>query len=182
MNITNTAIPEVKIIDPDVPGNSQRLFPEAFDLEAFRTALANPIGFAQEIRTHTEHHQLIGLHYQIEPHTRGCLVYVENGQIFQVAVNLRKSSPGFSRWVATVLAGDNGYRFRIPEGFACGMLTLSDFVDTVALTTKPYDENSMRCIRRDDPSIAIDWHGVTSPRVSPHNEQGGEPGKADVFS
>lgn len=103
------------------PGNSQRLFPEAFDLEAFRTALANPIGFAQEIRTHTEHHQLIGLHYQIEPHTRGCLVYVENGQIFQVAVNLRKSSPGFSRWVATVLAGDNGYR--VPDS---GRIRLRD--------------------------------------------------------
>ena len=120
MNITNTAIPEVKIIDPDIPGNSQRLFPEAFDLEAFRTALANPIGFAQEIRTHTEHHQLIGLHYQIEPHTRGCLVYVENGQIFQVAVDLRKSSPGFPDgspryWPATTVTG-SGFRKDSPAG------------------------------------------------------------------
>jgi dTDP-4-dehydrorhamnose 3,5-epimerase len=104
----------------------------------------------------TNNSELIDLHYQIEPHARGCPVYVKNGQIFQVTVDFRKSSPTFSRWVTTVLVGDNDYRFRIPEGFACGMLTLSDFTDAVALTTRPYDENSMRCICRDDPAIDID--------------------------
>lgn len=181
MNITNTAIPEVKIVGPDFIRDSRGLFLDMFDPDAFGTALENPVGFREEIRTHAKRHQLAGLHYQIEPCARGCLVHVENGRVFQVAVDIRKSSPTFSRWVATVLSDENGYRFWIPEGFACGMLTLSDFADIVTLTTKPYDREKKRCIRWDDPSIAIDWHGVTSPHVSACDLNGKWLDEADVF-
>lgn len=182
MNITNTAIPEVKIIGPDVFRDNRGLFQETFDPDVFKATLKNPVGFVQEIRMHTKRYELTGLHYQITPYSQGRLIHVENGQVFQVAVDLRKSSPTFSRWVATVLSDENGYRFWIPEEFASGMLTLSDYADIVTLTTKPHDGKSMRCIRWDDPTIAIDWHGIVSPPISSLSPKGISLDKADVFS
>ena len=182
MNITNTAIPEVKIVDPDVFKNDQGFFLETFDLDAFRQALGKPVEFEEELQTHTERHELIGLHYQMPPLAQARLVHVINGQVFHVAVDLRKSSPTFSKWVGTVLSDENGYRFWIPEGFAWGAVTLSDFADIVAQTTRPYREESGRRIRWDDPAIAIDWHGIIAPRVSAYDLEGCLLDKADVFA
>ena len=182
MNITNTAIPEIKIVDPAVFRNDEGFFLETFDLDVFRKALGRPVEFVEEIQTHTERHQLIGLHYQMPPYTQARLIHVVNGQTFHVAVDLRKSSPTFSKWVGTVLSDENGYRFWIPEGFACGLVTLSDFADIVAQTTRPYREESERRIRWDDPAIAIDWHGIIAPRVSGCDLAGRLLDEADVFA
>ncbi|EEO27580.1 dTDP-4-dehydrorhamnose 3,5-epimerase [Oxalobacter paraformigenes] len=182
MNITNTAIPDVRIVVPAVFRNGEGFFPETFDLDAFRKALGKPVGFAEEIQTHTGRHELIGLRYQMPPCVQARLVHVVNGQVFHVAVDLRKSSPTFSRWVGTVLSDENGYRFWIPEGFASGLVTLSDFADIVAQTTRPYCKASERCIRWDDPAVAIDWHGIIAPRVSECDLKGRLLDEADVFA
>ena len=182
MNITNTVIPDVKIVDPDVFENDQGFYVQSFDLETFRQALDRPVEFADEAAIHTERHQLIGLHYRLPPHESAQLIHVVNGQTFQVAVDLRKSSPTFGKWVGTVVSDENGYRFWVPEGFAWGALTLSDFADIVCQLTQGPAPDSERRIRWDDPAIAIDWHGVIAPRVSEADLKGKLLYQADVFA
>ena len=182
MNITNTVIPDVKIVDPDVFRNDQGFYVQSFDVDAFRQALGRPVEFADEVETHTERHQLIGLHYRLPPHESAQLMHVVNGQTFQVAVDLRKSSSTFGKWVGTVVSDENGYRFWVPEGFAWGILTLSDFADVVSWMTQVPNPASERCIRWDDPAIAIDWHGVIAPRVSEADLKGKLLYQAEVFA
>ncbi len=181
MNITNTAIHEVKIIDPDIVFDGERMFPENIDLQALGKTPGHPPVLVCEHKIHSGRHELAGLHYQLPPHTQEKLVHATYGQTFQVAVDLRKSSPDFGKWVGTVISDENGYRLWIPEGFAHGFVTLSDFADIVIGATAPFDKESERCIRWDDPAIEIDWHGIIAPRVSLKDLEGKLMYEAEVF-
>ena len=181
MNITNTAIREIKIVNPDVIHDSNGFLIENFDLETFEKALDRPVQLAEERRMHTGRHELMGLHYQLPPHAQEKLVHVTNGQTFQVAVDLRKSSPDFGKWIGTVVSDENRVHFWIPEGFAHGFVTLSDFADIVIGATSPFNEENERCIRWDDPALEIDWHGIVAPRVSLKDLEGKLLYEADVF-
>ena len=109
------------------------------------------------------------------------LVHVTNGQTFQVAVDLRKSSPDFGKWIGTVVSDENRIRFWVPEGFGHGFVTLSDFADIAIGVTKAFDKESERCIRWDDPALEIDWHGIIAPRVSLKDLEGKLLYEAQVF-
>lgn len=111
MNITNTAIREVKIVNPDVFHDSNGFLIEDFDLEAFGKALDHAIQLVDEHLIHSDRHELMGLHYQLPPPSQEKLVHVTNGQTFQVAVDLRKSSPDFGKWIGTVVSDENRIRF-----------------------------------------------------------------------
>lgn len=181
MNITNTAIREVKIVNPDVFQDGKGLLPEDFDLHIFERALDRPVHLTEARTIHTGRHELAGLYYQLPPHAQEKLVHVTNGQTFQVAVDLRKSSRDFGKWIGTVVSGDNRIRFWVPEGFAHGFVTLSDFADIVIEMTQPDVQESARCIRWDDPALEIDWHGIIAPRVSLKDLEGKLLYEADVF-
>lgn len=181
MNITNTAIREIKIVNPDVIHDSNGFLIEDFDLETFEKALDRRVQLAEERRIHIGRHELMGLHYQLPPDAQEKLVHVTNGQTFQVAVDLRKSSPDFGKWIGTVVSDENRVHFWIPEGFAHGFVTLSDFADIVIGVTSPFNEENERCIRWDDPALEIDWHGIIAPRVSLKDLEGKLLYEADVF-
>ncbi len=181
MNITNTAIREVKIVNPDVFHDSNGFLIEDFDLEAFGKALDHAIQLVDEHLIHSDRHELMGLHYQLPPHSQEKLVHVTNGQTFQVAVDLRKSSPDFGKWIGTVVSDENRIRFWVPEGFGHGFVTLSDFADVSIGVTKAFAKDSERCIRWDDPALEIDWHGIIAPRVSLKDLEGKLLYEAEVF-
>ena len=182
MNITNTAIREVKIVGTERISEGEGFQPENFDLHTLEKALDHPLELAQEYKIHSERHELMGLHYQLPPDSQEKLVHVTSGQTFQVAVDLRKSSPDFGKWVGTVISDENGYRFWVPEGFAHGFVTLSDFADILIGTTAPFKKETEHCIRWDDPAIEIDWHGIIAPRVSLKDLEGKLLYEAEVFT
>lgn len=181
MNITNTAIREVKIVDPCVIFDGGRLHPEHVSLSMLEKEVNHPVELVAERKIHSGRHELEGLHYQLPPDTQEKLVHVPNGQTFQVAVDLRKSSPDFGKWVGTVISDENGSYFWVPEGFAHGFITLSDSADVVIGVTAPFHPESERCIRWDDPAIGIDWHGIIAPRVSLKDLEGRLLVDADMF-
>ncbi len=181
MNITNTAIREIKIVNPDVVFDGERIHPENLDLHMLEASLDHPVVLVEKHKIHSGRHELMGLHYQLPPHTQEKLVHVPNGETFQVAVDLRKSSPDFGKWVGTVISDENGSYFWVPEGFAHGFITLSDFADTIVSVTAPFYKESERCIRWDDPAIGIDWHGLIAPRVSMKDLEGKLLYEAEVF-
>ncbi len=181
MNITNTAIREVKIVNPDVFHDSNGFLIEDFDLETFGKSLDHTVRIVDERLIHSGRHELMGLHYQLPPHAQEKLVHVTNGQTFQVAVDLRQSSPDYGKWIGTVVSDENRIRFWVPEGFAHGFVTLSDFADVTIDVTEPFDKDSERCIRWDDPALDIDWHGIIAPRVSLKDLEGKLLYEAEVF-
>ena len=157
MKAIDTAIPDVKIIEPTVFADYRGFFFESFNQAKFEAAIGRSADFVQDNHSRSGRGVLRGLHYQLPPHAQAKLVRVVVGEVYDVAVDIRKSSPTFGQWVGVLLSAENKRQLWIPEGFAHGFLTLSDHVEFLYKTTNYYAPESDRGIRWDDPKIAIDW-------------------------
>lgn len=166
MNVIKTDIPEILIFEPRVFGDDRGFFLESFNAQKFAqaTGLSN-IVFVQDNHSRSAKNVLRGLHYQIEQ-PQGKLVRVASGEVFDVAVDIRKNSPTFGQWVGANLSGENKRQMWIPAGFAHGFLVLSDYADFLYKTTDFYAPQHECCIKWDDPTIAIDWPLTDQPILS----------------
>ena len=165
MKVTRLEIPDVCLIEPRVFGDARGFFFESFNQQQFNEAVGRNVVFVQDNHSRSAQNVLRGLHYQIS-RPQGKLVRVVQGEVFDVAVDLRKSSPTFGRWVGELLSADNKKQLWIPEGFAHGFLTLSQTADFLYKTTDYYAPECERCIRWDDPELSIKWPLSREPQVS----------------
>ncbi|TFY99918.1 dTDP-4-dehydrorhamnose 3,5-epimerase [Ramlibacter rhizophilus] len=181
MKVIATAIPDVKVIEPRVFGDDRGFFMESFTQRAFEEAVG-PWCFVQDNHSRSRHGVLRGLHYQLAPHAQGKLVRVTRGRVFDVAVDLRRSSATFGRWVGMTLDDTEHRQLWIPPGFAHGFVVLSGEADFLYKTTAYYAPQAERCIRWDDPRIGIDWPDVGSePTLSGKDRAGVALADADHF-
>lgn len=157
MNVIKTAIPDVLIFEPKVFGDERGFFFESFNHKLFEEAVGYPVTFVQDNHSKSSKGVLRGLHYQLPPHAQGKLVRCVAGEVFDVAVDIRKSSPTFGQWVGVHLSGENKRQLWIPEGFAHGFVTLSEKAEFLYKTTDYYAPQSEGSIRWDDPQVAIKW-------------------------
>ncbi|MFQ1832912.1 dTDP-4-dehydrorhamnose 3,5-epimerase [Aeromonas veronii] len=157
MNVIKTAIPDVLIFEPKVFGDERGFFFESFNYRLFEEAVGYPVTFVQDNHSKSSKGVLRGLHYQLPPHAQGKLVRCVVGEVFDVAVDIRKSSPTFGQWVGVHLSADNKRQLWIPEGFAHGFLTLSDTAEFLYKTTNYYCAASDRGIVWNDKKLAIAW-------------------------
>ena len=164
MNLIDTAIPEVKILEPQVFGDERGFFMETFRDEWFRQHVCERT-FAQENHSKSAGGVLRGLHYQTE-HTQGKLVRVVAGSVFDVAVDLRRSSPTFGQWAGAILSADNKRQLWVPEGFAHGFYTLSGGAEFVYKCTDYYHPASEHSLLWNDPALGIDWPLTGEPALS----------------
>lgn len=155
MNFLPTRIPEVILIKPRVFEDDRGFFMETYQKQNFIKE-GIPYEFVQDNHSFSQKFTLRGLHYQIT-HTQGKLVRVVVGEIFDVAVDLRQDSPLFGKWVGVVLSDENKNQLWIPPGFGHGFYTLSQHADVIYKTTDYYSKEDERCIRWDDPDLAINW-------------------------
>lgn len=159
MNYIQTAIPEVWLIEPKVFGDARGYFMETFRQQEFEE-LIGPVRFVQENESSSTKGVLRGLHYQLNPFSQAKLVRVIKGSVLDVAVDLRKGSPTFGRYVAEELSGDNKRMLFVPRGFAHGFLVLSDEVVFTYKVDNLYKPDHEGGIRFDDPTIGIDWRSL----------------------
>ena len=175
MKVTPTAIADVLIIEPKVFGDERGFFYESFNQKAFNQATGQDVNFVQDNHSRSAKGVLRGLHYQIQQ-PQGKLVRVVRGAVFDVAVDIRKSSPNFGNWVGVELSEENHKQLWSPPGFAHGFLVLRNMADFVYKTTAYYEPELERCIVWDDPTIAIKWHlddrNISSPQLSAKDVQG----------
>ena len=157
MKVTPAAIPDVFILEPKVFGDERGFFFESFNRQAFREATGLDVDFVQDNHSKSAKNVLRGLHYQLPPKAQGKLVRVVQGEVVDVAVDLRKESKSFGKWVGETLSAENKKQMWIPPGFAHGFLTLSDTAEFLYKTTDYYAPEHERCIRWDDPAIGIAW-------------------------
>jgi dTDP-4-dehydrorhamnose 3,5-epimerase len=166
MKVTPTSIPDVLIIEPKVFGDARGFFMESFNSKAFDEAVGRHVDFVQDNHSRSTKGVLRGLHYQIQQ-PQGKLVRVTSGAVFDVAVDLRKSSATFGRWVGAELSETNHRQLWIPPGFAHGFLVLSDIADFLYKTTDYYAPAHERSVLWSDPALAIDWPVLdTTPVLS----------------
>ncbi len=157
MNVIPTAIPDVIIIEPKVFGDERGFFYESFNQKVFNDATGLDVQFVQDNHSRSSKGVLRGLHYQLPPHAQGKLVRCVRGAVFDVAVDIRKSSPTFGKWVGVELSETNHRQFWIPPGFAHGFLTLSETADFLYKTTDYYMPAFERGIRWNDPQVGVAW-------------------------
>jgi len=157
MKITPLSIPDILLIDPQVFSDDRGFFFESFNQEKFEEVISKKINFVQDNHSKSMKGVLRGLHYQLAPKAQGKLVRVIQGEVFDVAVDLRQSSPTFGKWVGEIISADNKKQIWIPEGFAHGFLTLSDTAEFLYKTTDFYSKNHEEAIQWNDETIRIDW-------------------------
>jgi len=157
MKIIPTALPEVLILQPKVFGDERGFFLESYNCKAFNEAVGYEVDFVQDNHSRSAHGVLRGLHYQLPPHAQGKLVRVTAGRVFDVAVDMRSSSPRYGRWAGVDISSDNHQQLWIPPGFAHGFVVLSDSADFLYKTTDYYAPHAERAVKWDDPAIGIDW-------------------------
>lgn len=156
MNVIPTAIPDVLVMEPKVFGDERGFFFESFNRRAFAAAVGRDADFVQDNHSRSARGVLRGLHYQIEQ-AQGKLVRVVSGAVFDVAVDIRRSSPTFGKWVGEILSAENKRMLWVPEGFAHGFLVLSETADFLYKTTDYYAPAAERSIAWDDPTLAVQW-------------------------
>ncbi len=166
MKVIDTAIPDVKIIEPAVFGDERGFFMESFNEKRFNEAIGQEVKFVQDNHSRSAKGVLRGLHYQLPPHAQGKLVRVVSGEVFDVAVDIRSESPTFGKWVGVTLSAANKRMFWIPEGFAHGFLVLSETADFLYKTTDYWHRDLERCIKWNDESININWPQIDSVTLS----------------
>jgi dTDP-4-dehydrorhamnose 3,5-epimerase len=164
LKVSETSLPGVLLIEPDVFGDSRGFFMETWNAARFREAGLD-LQFVQDNQSRSARGVLRGLHYQ-EPNAQGKLVRCSRGALFDVAVDIRRGSPQFGRWYGVELSEENRLMLWIPPGFAHGFCALTDLADLSYKCTAFYDAPSDRAIRWNDPDIGIEWP-VTSPTLSP---------------
>lgn len=181
MKATPLAIPEVILLQPTVHVDERGFFFESFNQTEFDRAVGHHVNFVQDNHSKSSRHVLRGLHYQLE-HPQGKLVRVTQGEVFDVAVDLRKSSPTFGLWVGQLLSAENKHQLWIPEGFAHGFLVLSESAESQYKTTRYYAPEYERCIAWNDPDLAINWplHGA-QPVLSEKDKQGENLTESEIF-
>ena len=166
MKVTPLAIPDVLLIEPQVFGDDRGFFFESFNQERFEKAVGKKINFVQDNHSKSLMGVLRGLHYQLPPKAQGKLVHVIQGEVFDVAVDLRESSSTFGKWVGQVISAENKKQVWIPEGFAHGFLTLSDTAEFLYKTTDFYSPEDEACILWNDKNIGITWPSDFEPALS----------------
>ena len=157
MKVTPLTIPDVLLIEPQVFGDDRGFFFESFNQNKFEEATALKINFVQDNHSKSVKGVLRGLHYQLPPKAQGKLVRVIQGEVFDAAVDVRRSSPTFGKWVGEILSADNKKQMWIPEGFAHGFLTLSDTAEFLYKTTDFYSKDHEQAMMWNDEIIGIDW-------------------------
>lgn len=165
MNVIQTRIPEVLVFEPKVFGDERGFFLESFNAKQFAEAVGQSYNFVQDNHSRSAKNVLRGLHYQIEQ-AQGKLVRVTQGEVYDVAVDIRQSSPTFGQWVGEHLSADNKRQMWIPPGFAHGFLVLSDYAEFLYKTTDFYAPQFECSIRWDDPAIGIKWPSDATPVLS----------------
>lgn len=181
MNVIRTAIPEVCVFEPRVFDDERGFFFESFNQQSFEAAIGRPITFVQDNHSHSVCGVLRGLHYQLNPHAQGKLLRVLSGEIYDVAIDLRRGSPTLGQWVGEILSSANRRQLWIPEGFAHGFLVLSDSADVSYKTTDYWDKNSERAIVWNDPQLKIDWPASPQLILSAKDLQAGTFAQAELF-
>jgi dTDP-4-dehydrorhamnose 3,5-epimerase len=183
MQATPLAIPEVVIFEPRVFGDERGCFYESFSQKIFEQATSLKREFVQDNHSKSQKGVLRGLHYQLPPMAQGKLVRVIEGEVFDVAVDIRKDSATFGQWVGERLSVKNNKQMWVPEGFAHGFITLSDTAQFLYKTTNYYSPEHERCIVWDDPALAIDWRLslVDEPLLSEKDKIGKLLDAAEVF-
>ena len=157
MKATRLEIPEVILFEPKVFGDERGFFYESFNQQKFNELSGLNVQFVQDNHSKSQKGVLRGLHYQLPPKAQGKLVRVVQGEVFDVAVDIRKSSPTFGQWVSAILSAENKQQLWIPEGFAHGFLTLSETAEFLYKTTDYYAPEMERCIVWDDGDIGVNW-------------------------
>ncbi|MCD0504125.1 dTDP-4-dehydrorhamnose 3,5-epimerase [Bordetella petrii] len=180
MNVIPLAIPDVLLIEPQVFSDARGHFFESYNAARFAGVLGRDPHFVQDNQSQSLRHVLRGLHYQIrQPQAK--LLRVVRGEVFDVAVDLRRSSPTFGRWAGALLSADNKRQLWIPEGFAHGFMVLSDVAETLYKTTDYYAPAHERCLRWDDPDVSIAWPASDSVIISDKDRQGVALKDAEVY-
>ena len=180
MNITSTSIPDVLIIEPRVFADERGFFFESFNASAFSLGIGQNVNFVQDNHSRSQKNVLRGLHYQIKQ-AQGKLVRVVVGEVFDVAVDLRRNSPTFGQWVGEYLSAENKKQFWVPAGFAHGFVVLSIHAEFLYKTTDYYAPEYERCIAWDDPAINIKWPIDGQPELSNKDKQGELLVNAELF-
>ncbi|QSI79042.1 dTDP-4-dehydrorhamnose 3,5-epimerase [Niveibacterium microcysteis] len=181
MQVTATALPDVLILEPTVFGDSRGFFMESFNANTFREATGLDVQFVQDNHSRSTRGVLRGLHYQLQQ-PQGKLVRVPRGRVFDVAVDMRRSSPNFGKWVGVELSEDNHRQLWIPPGFAHGFVVLSDSADFLYKTTDYYAPAHERCLKWNDPTVGVQWplDGL-EPSLSGKDQQGSALADCDSF-
>jgi len=180
MKATPLAIPEVMLIEPKVFGDERGFFFESFNQKAFNEATGLDVQFVQDNHSRSAKGVLRGLHYQMQK-PQGKLVRVVRGAVFDVAVDIRKSSPTFGKWTGVELSEINQKQFWVPAGFAHGFLVLTDTADFLYKTTEYYAPQHERCIAWNDPALGIKWPEGTRPQLSAKDQAGLLLSQAEIF-
>jgi len=170
--ITSLAIPEVKLITPNVFNDDRGFFFESFNQDVFNSLLHDDIHFVQDNHSKSKQNTLRGLHYQLPPFEQGKLVRVIEGEVFDVAVDIRTDSPSKGQWVGELLSATNTKQLWIPPGFAHGFLVLSASAQVLYKATNFYSKESEVCILYDDDDLAIDWPLSSDPILSEKDKLG----------
>lgn len=181
MKITATSIPEVLIIEPKVFGDARGFFMESFNQKQFDEATCSEYQFVQDNHSRSSRGVLRGLHYQVRQ-PQGKLVRVVSGAVFDVAVDIRRSSPTFGQWAGVELSEENRRQLWVPPGFAHGFVVLSTTADFLYKTTDYYAPEYERSIAWNDSDLAIDWHFEGTPSLSAKDMKGVPLHQAEVFA
>ncbi len=180
MKIIPTDIPEVLLVEPKVFGDDRGFFFESFNYRRFWEMTGLVVTFVQDNHSRSRKNVLRGLHYQIEM-AQGKLVRVVHGEIFDVAVDIRRHSPTFGRWTGEYLSAENKKQLWIPAGFAHGFLVVSEIAEVLYKATDYYGPDHDRCIAYDDPDLAIEWPLENTPKLSDKDRQGKVFQEAEVY-
>ncbi len=181
MNVVETPIPDLLILEPKVFGDARGFFFESFNAATFQAATGLNVNFVQDNHSRSARSVLRGLHYQIRQ-PQGKLVRVVRGSVFDVTVDIRKSSPTFGQWFGTELSEGNRRQLWVPPGFAHGFVVLSDSADFLYKTTDYYAPAYERCIVWNDPDIGIQWPLQESPQLSAKDQKGLRLSQAELAS
>ena len=180
MNVTRLTVPDVLLIEPKVFGDDRGFFLESFNEARFAEATGRTVSFVQDNHSRSVQGVLRGLHYQIRQ-PQGKLVRVVAGEVFDVAVDIRKHSPTFGRWVGAILSAENKHQMWVPEGFAHGFVVTSESAEFLYKTTDYWAPEHERCIAWDDPAIGIEWPFEGEPVLSEKDRHGVLLADAEVF-
>ena len=181
MNVIDTAIADVKILEPKVFGDERGFFYESFNQKQFEAAIGRKVEFVQDNHSRSVKGVLRGLHYQVSQ-PQGKLVRVVVGEVFDVAVDIRKDSPTFGQWVGVTLSAENKRQLWVPAGLAHGFVVTSDVAEFLYKTTDYYAPEHERCIAWNDPALAIVWPDMgMAPCLSGKDQRGLGLAEAPVF-
>lgn len=166
MKVFSTSLKEVLIIQPKIFKDERGLFFESFNQKIFEEAIGQKVNFVQDNHSLSKKNTLRGIHYQQRPHEQGKLVRVVQGEVFDVAVDLRKDSPSLGQWFGEYLSGENNKQLWIPEGFGHGFYVISDYAHFLYKTTSYYQPSSEQSIVWNDKNLAINWPTKSIPNIN----------------